>query len=52
MSVSVLVDIQNTLINALFMRLGTQEQKSKYLPQLATNMVPTKYQLCKSMQDS
>ena len=39
MSVSVLVDIQNTLINALFMRLGTDEQKRKYLPQLATNMV-------------
>ena len=31
MSVSLIVDIQNTLINALFMQLGTEEQKHKYL---------------------
>lgn len=39
MSVSVLVDVQNTLINMLIMRYGTTEQKENYLPQLATNMV-------------
>ncbi|KAI0209703.1 Short/branched chain specific acyl-CoA dehydrogenase, mitochondrial [Lamellibrachia satsuma] len=39
MSVSVLVDIQNTLINMLIMRYGTTEQQENYLPQLATNMV-------------
>jgi len=38
-SVSVFCDIQNTLIDTLFIKLGTKEQKDKYLPQLATNMV-------------
>jgi short/branched chain acyl-CoA dehydrogenase len=38
-SVSVFCDIQNTLINTLIYRLGTQEQKSKYLPRLAKDMV-------------
>ncbi len=38
-SVSVLVDVQNTLcVNALI-RWGTPAQKAKYLPQLATQMV-------------
>eukprot|EP00794_Sanderia_malayensis_P014298 gene14298-15786_t len=37
-SVAVLVDIQNTLINKLFMNYGTQEQKEEYLPKLATFM--------------
>ena len=35
-SVAVLVDIHNTLINALFTKLGTPEQKKKYLTKLAT----------------
>ncbi|CAO1396458.1 unnamed protein product [Diamesa serratosioi] len=35
-SVAVLVDIHNTLINALFSKLGTAEQKKKYLTKLAT----------------
>ena len=35
-SVAVLVDIHNTLINALFTKLGTAEQKKKYLTKLAT----------------
>jgi hypothetical protein len=39
MGVSVLVDIQNTLINTLMMNLGTQEQKDKYLPRFATESV-------------
>lgn len=39
MSVSVLIDIQNTLINTLFMKLGTEEQKTQYLPRLATDTV-------------
>ena len=39
MAVTVLVDIQNTLINALMRELGTEEQKEEYLPKLATEMV-------------
>ena len=38
-SVSLIADIQNTLINTLIVKLGTEEQKNKYLPQLASNMV-------------
>jgi len=37
--ISVLCDIQNTLINTLIGKLGTQEQKDKYLPMLASNTV-------------
>ncbi|XP_019866288.1 short/branched chain specific acyl-CoA dehydrogenase, mitochondrial isoform X1 [Aethina tumida] len=37
-AVAVWVDIQNTLVNAVIKKLGTKEQKEKYLPQLATNM--------------
>lgn len=35
-AVAVLVDIHNTLINSLMTRLGTKEQKEKYLPKLAS----------------
>lgn len=38
-SVSVMVDIQNTLVNALLKKLGTPEQKEKYLSMLATKSV-------------
>ncbi|XP_022521804.2 short/branched chain specific acyl-CoA dehydrogenase, mitochondrial [Astyanax mexicanus] len=38
-SVAVLCDIQNTLINTLMSKLGTEEQKEKYLPRLATDMI-------------
>lgn len=38
-AVSILCDIQNTLINALFSRLGTEEQKDTYLPRLCKDMV-------------
>ncbi|KAM8924354.1 short/branched chain specific acyl-CoA dehydrogenase, mitochondrial [Pelodytes ibericus] len=38
-SVSVFCDIQNTLINALFKRLGTEQQKETYLPRLCKDMV-------------
>ncbi|XP_076439469.1 short/branched chain specific acyl-CoA dehydrogenase, mitochondrial-like [Babylonia areolata] len=38
-SVSVLCDIQNTLINTLFKNLGTEAQKDKYLPRLCTDMI-------------
>lgn len=34
-AVAVYVDIQNTLINALFRKIGTPEQKAHYLPLLA-----------------
>ena len=39
MSVSVMVDVHNTLIDNLIRTLGTKEQKEKYLPRLATDMV-------------
>jgi alkylation response protein AidB-like acyl-CoA dehydrogenase len=38
-SVGVLVDVQNTLVNNAFIRWGNQEQKAKYLPQLATEKI-------------
>lgn len=38
-SISVMVDIQNTLVNALLKKLGTSEQKQKYLTKLATESV-------------
>ncbi|MGI9067420.1 MAG: acyl-CoA dehydrogenase [Pyrinomonadaceae bacterium] len=34
-SVGVLVDVQNTLVNNALIRWGNEEQKKKYLPQLA-----------------
>lgn len=36
---AVSVDIQNTLVNTLIMRLGTKAQKEKYLTKLATESV-------------
>lgn len=38
-SISVMCDIQNTLINTLLMQLGSDYLKDKYLPRLATDMV-------------
>ena len=38
-SVAVLCDIQNTLINTLFVKLGTPAQKEQYLSRLSTDMV-------------
>jgi alkylation response protein AidB-like acyl-CoA dehydrogenase len=38
-SVSVCVDIQNTLVNALIREFGTPEQKKKYLPMLTGSVV-------------
>lgn len=38
-SISVLVDIHNTLVNALIKKLGTTEQKQKYLSKLATESI-------------
>src|SRR5467141_316713 len=38
-SVGVLVDVQNTLVNNALIHWGTQEQKKKYLPQLASERV-------------
>ena len=38
-SVSVMCDVQNTLIVTLFRKYGTTEQKAEYLPRLARNMV-------------
>jgi alkylation response protein AidB-like acyl-CoA dehydrogenase len=38
-SVSVLCDVQNTLVNNIFMRWGSDAQKAKYLPLLASSHV-------------
>jgi alkylation response protein AidB-like acyl-CoA dehydrogenase len=38
-SVGVLVDVQNTLVNNALIRWGNQEQKTKYLSQLASEKV-------------
>ncbi|XP_078420936.1 short/branched chain specific acyl-CoA dehydrogenase, mitochondrial isoform X3 [Cetorhinus maximus] len=38
-SVAVLCDIQNTLINTLLRKCGTEDQKRKYLPRLAIDTV-------------
>lgn len=38
-SVGVLVDVQNTLVNNVFLKWGSPEQKKSYLPQLASNKV-------------
>jgi len=39
MSVSVMVDVHNTLVAPVIEELGTEEQKQKYLPRLCTNTV-------------
>jgi alkylation response protein AidB-like acyl-CoA dehydrogenase len=38
-SVSVLVDVQNTLVNNALVRFGTEEQKRRYLPRMASEWV-------------
>lgn len=38
-SVSALVDIHNTLVNALIIKVGSEEQKKKYLPLLSRKYV-------------
>src|SRR5713101_1797446 len=38
-SCGVLVDVQNTLVNNAILRWGNQDQKSKYLPMLASETV-------------
>jgi short/branched chain acyl-CoA dehydrogenase len=38
-SVSVLVDVHNTLVNTSLMKYGSGELKKKWLPKLATNTV-------------
>lgn len=48
-AISVMVDVQNTLINTLIKRLGTPAQKEKYLTRLATDMVGS---FCLSEADS
>jgi butyryl-CoA dehydrogenase len=50
-SVSVLVDVQNTLTTNAFLKHGTEEQKKKYLPQMARNRVAA-YALSESTSGS
>jgi short-chain 2-methylacyl-CoA dehydrogenase len=38
-SVAVLVDVQNTLVNNALLRWGTEDQKARYLPRLASEWV-------------
>jgi butyryl-CoA dehydrogenase/short/branched chain acyl-CoA dehydrogenase len=38
-SAAVIVDVQNTLVNNALIRWGTDEQKAKFLPRLATDTV-------------
>src|SRR5206468_6710586 len=38
-SAGVIVDVQNTLVNNALLRWGTQEQKQRYLPKMATEWV-------------
>jgi short-chain 2-methylacyl-CoA dehydrogenase len=38
-SAGVIVDVQNTLVNNALLRWGNDEQKKRYLPQLASGMV-------------
>ena len=38
-AVSVMCDVQNTLIVTLFRKYGTPQQRAEYLPKLAENMV-------------
>ena len=38
-SVSVMVDVQNTLVNNIFLNWGTEEQKNKYLRDLCTSKI-------------
>jgi alkylation response protein AidB-like acyl-CoA dehydrogenase len=38
-SVGVFMDVQNTLVNNAFLRWGSEEVKSRFLPELATNKV-------------
>jgi alkylation response protein AidB-like acyl-CoA dehydrogenase len=38
-SLAVLVDVQNTLVNNALLRWGTEDQKSRYFPKLATQWV-------------
>ena len=40
-SVSILVDVHNTLVNSAFLRFGSAEMKKKWLPRLATETVGT-----------
>lgn len=38
-SVSVMVDVHNTLVNTAILKYGTNESQRKWLPQLSTNTV-------------
>ncbi len=50
-SVGVMVDVQNTLVNNALLRWGTDAQKQKYLPRLATEWVGS-YALSESSSGS
>lgn len=38
-SVGLVLDLQNTLMNRMFLNYGTEEQKQRYLPRMAKDLV-------------
>lgn len=42
-SLSAIIDLHNTLISGTMLDFGSEEQKKKYLPKLATSMVSLRY---------
>lgn len=49
-AVAVLVDVQNTLVETIFMQYGNKEQNQKYLPLLATKSVSSTGRLFLNLQ--
>ena len=47
-SVSVMVDVHNTLVNTAILKYGTRESQKKWLPLLATDTVGRYTQACQS----
>ncbi len=50
-SLSVVVDVQNTLVNSILLNYGTEEQKQKYLPKLCSSSIGS-YALSESSSGS
>lgn len=46
-SISALVDIHNTLVVALLVKVGSEEQKKKYLPLLSRKYVSSSNEIAK-----
>ena len=46
-SVSVMIDVHNTLVNTAILKYGSEETKKRWLPMLATNTIGTSASLPK-----